>query len=290
MGDCYLPVPVRSDFYFLIVDDEFPHRIKGGGESDDKETVIKELMRVRGIGPSMANELYDGGIRSISDIVRTKTIPKSIRICAKYVDDLDQPITLRLANSFLNWLEMILLEASFKDPFVNLWTDTQLVGAHRRGSDSTHDIDVLVTYTDDPPKEILGKDINISKKIVKGIHKALKKCKFFIAKLSKGEVSYECLMRIGEYVRAIDIYLAPETEVGASLLRRTGPDKFVIAIQSYAKSKGYKLNQHGLYERKSMVKVASLTEESIFKVLSLDYIPPDRRENEDVIKSLYENK
>lgn len=72
----------------------------------------------------------------------------------------------------------------------------------------------------------------------------------------------------------IDIMITNKHSWGAALLHFTGSQVFNIKMRSLAKSKGWKLNESGLFQDS---KVVSKTEEQIFSALGLKYIPPRMR-------------
>jgi len=110
-----------------------------------REEAIADLMRIRGVGEKMAEKLYKKGFRSPLDVSKAAGgVPTGVRLCARYVDDLEKEISLDTARAFVAWLEVELLRASTKSPLLKTIRDVLIVGAHRRGSSSTHDIDILI--------------------------------------------------------------------------------------------------------------------------------------------------
>ena len=59
------------------------------------------------------------------------------------------------------------------------------------------------------------------------------------------------------------------------LLYATGSKQFNKNMRGIAKSKGFKLNQHGLY--KGSKKIICKTEEDIFEHLGMQYLEPHQR-------------
>ena len=59
----------------------------------------------------------------------------------------------------------------------------------------------------------------------------------------------------------------------------TGPAMYNIHKRRLAKTKGYKLNEYGLYKRDTNEKVAGETEHSIYEALGWNYKEPTEREN-----------
>jgi hypothetical protein len=74
----------------------------------------------------------------------------------------------------------------------------------------------------------------------------------------------------------VTVFRAAKAELGAMILHTTGSDKFSVRMRAIAKSKGYKLNQYGLWMGRR--KLAGKTEESIFSFLKTDYVPPQARD------------
>jgi len=73
----------------------------------------------------------------------------------------------------------------------------------------------------------------------------------------------------------VDIYFATEDNFGAMLLFLTGPSGYNIGMRRLAISKGYKLNQYGLFTGDRCL--ASKTEEEIYKALGKLWKSPELR-------------
>jgi DNA polymerase (family 10) len=80
-----------------------------------------------------------------------------------------------------------------------------------------------------------------------------------------------------------DLRIVPEKSFGAALQYFTGSKDYNIKLREIAIKKGYKLNEYGLFERKTGKMVAGETEKEIFKILGVKYIEPEKRiSSEDV--------
>lgn len=78
-----------------------------------------------------------------------------------------------------------------------------------------------------------------------------------------------------------DLLDARPTNFGSLLLCRTGSREFNIWLIEHAKRMGLKWNpHHGVFRSTGNRSdcLASATEEDIFRILDLDFIPPERRE------------
>lgn len=88
----------------------------------------------------------------------------------------------------------------------------------------------------------------------------------------------------------IDFFFVPDEEAwGAALLYRTGPDISNIAMRKKAKNKGWKLNEHGLFDETGKL-IASKTEEEIYKALDMRYLTPEERQKEFIKEAAMEHK
>ena len=129
----------------------------------------------------------------------------------------------------------------------------QLVGSIRRGEQNPIDIDLLVI----PKKN--GKQ-NIEE---------------FLSKKGK-------LIRHGEKVVSyniegvqIEVYFTTSDSWGAGLLTYTGSSGHNIGLRMYAKKKGLKLNQYGLFKEEK--KIAGRTEKEIYSALGKEFKKPEER-------------
>jgi DNA polymerase (family 10) len=77
--------------------------------------------------------------------------------------------------------------------------------------------------------------------------------------------------------RPVNIFITNEDSYGACLYQSTGPAMYNVHKRRLAKSKGFKLNEYGLFNRETNEKVAGHTEESIFETLGWSYKEPTER-------------
>jgi len=75
----------------------------------------------------------------------------------------------------------------------------------------------------------------------------------------------------------VDVRIVPEKSYGAALNYFTGSKDHNVALREMALKKGYKLNEYGLF--RGSRQIAGKSEQEIYKVLGLDYIEPEMREN-----------
>ncbi|MFH1423863.1 MAG: DNA polymerase/3'-5' exonuclease PolX [Candidatus Nealsonbacteria bacterium] len=86
----------------------------------------------------------------------------------------------------------------------------------------------------------------------------------------------------------MDIRVVPKKSYGAALQYFTGSKEHNIATRIIAMKKGLKLSEYGLFRGPKMI--ASVTEEDVYKILGMPWIPPEMRENRGEIEAALENK
>ena len=80
-----------------------------------------------------------------------------------------------------------------------------------------------------------------------------------------------------------DMLVVPKESFGSALQYFTGNKEHGIALRKIAISKGLRLNEWGIYDKKNKM-VAGSTEEGIYNILGLEWIPPEIRENSGEIE------
>jgi len=136
-----------------------------------------------------------------------------------------------------------------------------IAGSIRQGKEMVGDVDIVI-IPKDPVDEFISK---IKEKIEfeYGGHKKL----------------------FGMYKdRPVNIFITNEDSYGACLYQSTGPAMYNVHKRRLAKSKGFKLNEYGLFNRETNEKVAGHTEESIFEALGSPYREPTDRKAPTWIK------
>lgn len=143
-------------------------------------------------------------------------------------------------------------------------------GSLRRRKDNIGDIDILAAHS--KINEIMEAFTSLS-----GVKKIL----------AKGETKSAILT--GKNLQ-VDLRVVPEESYGAALQYFTGSKDHNIALRKLAESLGYKVNEYGVFSTKDNQKAAGDTEESVYKVLGLQFIPPEIRETGKEIELARKNK
>ncbi|BDZ71123.1 DNA polymerase/3'-5' exonuclease PolX [Methanobacterium petrolearium] len=144
----------------------------------------------------------------------------------------------------------------------------EIAGSIRRRKETVGDIDIL-TVTDHPDEvmDFFAHMDLVDEVIVKGHSKST--------------------VRLYNGMDA-DIRVFKEEDFGSALLYFTGSRELNIQLRKIAISNKMKLNEYGVFQGDE--RLASRTEKDVFKVLGLDYIPPELRENTGEIEAAQEGK
>ncbi|MDO8487868.1 MAG: DNA polymerase/3'-5' exonuclease PolX [bacterium] len=243
------------------------------------ETILKkfpeamfELMEVPGIGPKNALKLSKalGITRAHGAIAKLEKAVKSGKIApiagfggesqAKIGQGVKEyqgrskrlllPVATAIADAVIEWMQKI--------PQVKR-IDT--LGSLRRQASTVGDIDLTVAT--DKPELVIDHFVKYPKKtriIEAGDHSA-------------------SLILPNDY--QVDLMVQPVAAYGALLQHFTGSKFHNIKLREYAIKKGYSLSEYGIKVKGKTIQFAD--EQSFYKFLDLDWIPPELREGENEI-------
>lgn len=241
---------------------------------EERQTAIKQLMRVPGIGPAVAAQLYDAkGIRTLDDLRAIgPTLTHHQQVGLKYLDELE----LRVPRSEVAEIEGIVRrEAAAVDPRFRV----EAAGSYRRGLPESGDIDILATH---PDYANVRQGKEGTDKLVDGLVSRLTQAGLVTDVVALGPVQFMGIVQLpGKPHRHLDIKLLPTESFPAALLHFTGSGSFNIQTREYAKERGFLLNEYGLYrldeEGRKGEPVPAKAEEDIFAALGLPYKTPAER-------------
>ena len=137
------------------------------------------------------------------------------------------------------------------------------VGSFRRMKETVGDIDYLVLA--DAPEIVMDYFASmpeVNEVIGKGLSKTF-------VKLNNGMDA--------------DLLVVPKESFGSALHYFTGSKEHDVALRKIAISKGLRLNEWGVYDKNNRM-VAGHTEEEVYDILGLEWIPPEMRENNGEIE------
>jgi DNA polymerase/3'-5' exonuclease PolX len=228
---------------------------------------IEELESIIGVGEVTAMEWYRAGIYTIKQLreavgIGKVTLTRLQSIGLLYYDDLIQRIP---RNEVTEIGEIVMALVRQKWPQVT----AEIVGSYRRGAPDSGDVDMIcgLRVFDPSFTEYIREHLS------------------HIATISIGDSRLSFLFKLrNNPVRQIDILHVPDAEYPASLLYFTGSWEFNERMRSYAKTKGFRLNQRGIFRILSRGVIDSnpipvTSERDIFNVIGWPYVEPSRRIN-----------
>lgn len=221
--------------------------------------IVKKFMKIWGVGPVKARDLYSKGYREIDEIPISE-LDNSQRIGRKYIDELNKKIPRGEIMEFEKKLKDIIKGIDERYKFC-------ICGSYRRGLPFSGDIDVLITF----PEE--GKETDHISVIVS----ALQKENILTDTLALGKKKYMGVGLINHTHRRIDIRYIEPSSWGAGVLYFTGSKQFNIDMRNQVKAKGYLLNEWGIWDEKTGKYIPAENEKDIFKILKIKYVPLDQR-------------
>ena len=149
----------------------------------------------------------------------------------------------------------------------------ELAGSIRRRKETIGDIDIVVCVPRKNRKKIVNKIIKMDQ----------------VGKiLASGETKVSFLLQQGH--TQVDIRLVNEEEYGAALFYFTGSKEHHINLRTWAKAKGWKLNEYGAFDIKTGKRLAGRTEDELYSLFGMQYVPPELREDQGEIEMARKHK
>lgn len=253
----HIPLSPDSRIYEKVLEFITTGKIEGVPDTAPTKPIVQELQHIYGIGPVKARELVNKhGITTMNKMsMNLDLLNDKQRIGFKYWEtDL-----LRIPRQ-----EIVQHEALYRQ----IYKHFTITGSYRRGSPTSGDIDILLTH---PQNNAKCFQQFIDSLIDRG---------YFIDTLAYGSKKYMGYASIPQGVpRHIDVIYCSPVEYPFALLYFTGCGEFNIKMREYAKTKGYRLNEKGLFDIATDKKVAHpfVDEKSIFDFLGIAYVEPELR-------------
>jgi DNA polymerase (family 10) len=236
---------------------------------------LMELLEIEGIGPATLRTLHDqlkvntsdellqaikaGRLGHLKGFAQRK---KENLLRVLKVDEVKQRMPLRQAQA----LGAVVLEAIHKIPGIQ---QAALAGSLRRKKETVGDLDIILTADRKQWKKIMNSIIRMPE---------------VVRVLAAGETKVSILY--GEQQVQVDIRLVRPDEWGSALLYFTGSKEHNIILRTIARQKGWKVNEYGVFEVKSGKRLAGRTEEEIYALFGLPYIPPEKRVGKNELQAI----
>jgi len=231
---------------------------------------LEALTAIEGIGPKMIKALYEKlGVKTLADLEKAAKIhkvQKLPRFGPKVEENILTGIEFAKGSHGRFLLGFILplvrkIEKRLKD--LDFISEAVAAGSVRRMKETVGDIDILVVS--DKPANVM--DYFCSMPEVEKV-------------LAKGETKSSVRLDLG---LDADVRVVPKESFGAALQYFTGNKDHNIVLRRLAQDKHLKLNEYGVFRGKKQV--AGKTEEDVYKILGLQWMEPELRENTGEIEA-----
>lgn len=251
-------------------------------ETDEKVRTISLFGEVWGIGPATALKFYEKGHRTLEDLKNEDSLTHSQKLGLKYFDD----IKTRIPRHEVQEMELLLQKTGEE---ILTGVDILCGGSYRRGKASCGDLDIVITHPD-------GKS---HKGFLTRYVKRLKDMKFLREDLIFSTHSEEgtdsgvdtyfglCTYPGRELRHRIDFKVYPRDIYAFGLVAWTGNDVLNRRLRLLAESKGYRLDDTGLFPatqasggKRGARASASLrfdNEKEVFDFLGFPWLEPHER-------------
>lgn len=229
---------------------------------------LLELMDVPGVGPKTLRVAYDRlGVRTREDFLRVLRDGSLARLPGfgpKKVENI-----LRGMELWRSAQERIPLPEAFpmaEDVVEHLREEKSLLnvsvaGSLRRMKETIGDIDILVSA---------------ERGNWRRIHEHFVRYPEVAKILAKGETKSSVVLKSG---RQVDLRTVEPLNWGAALQYFTGSKEHNIRIRDIAKEKGLKVNEYGVFRADTGERLGGQTEEEVYELVGMEWIPPELREN-----------
>lgn len=235
------------------------------------ETLI-DMLAIPGLGPKTVSLLYRGhNIRDIDSLeklarehrlsglpgIKDKTeagIIKGIEMVRRFAARHPLGKVLPLANELR---EHIYASAPVEKLVI--------AGSLRRWKETIRDIDIIATSKD--PDTVM---------------KVFTRMPYVNRIITKGPTKSSVVLKDGIQV---DIRVVEEESFGSALAYFTGSKEHNIRLRELASKAGLKINEYGIFRENDNRKLGGKSEEDIYNVLGLQYVPPELREDTGEIEA-----
>jgi DNA polymerase (family 10) len=224
---------------------------------------VLALMRIPGMGPKKAAMLHkELGINDL-DMLREACLAHKVRELKGFGEKSEEMIlkgleTAAVVGRRLYWatadvFAQALLAHLRQCPTVR---HIEVAGSYRRGKETIGDLDVLVDSSD--------------------VHQVMDCFGAFEGTaevLARGDTKMSIRLDRGLQV---DLRVVPEQSFGAALQYFTGSKQHNVVLRGRAKALGLKVNEWGVFRGAEYL--GGRTEEEVYRLLGLPWIPPELRE------------
>lgn len=240
---------------------------------------LMELMDITGFGPATLKTLYDEfHINDKESLITTLTKGKLRKLKGfgnKKIENMQRSLKLLKEPQRLPFKEAEIIADEMlaeirKFPGV---LRAEVAGSLRRKKETIGDIDIIILAEIKNRKKIVTRFITLPQ---------------ILKVLAKGTTKASAILKYKNV--QVDIRLVHANEYGSAMLYFTGSKEHTIKLRIIAKNKGYKINEYGLFDLPTGKRLAGETEEEMYHLLNLKYIPPEQRVDEGEMENAFLKK
>ncbi|HEX6294530.1 MAG TPA: helix-hairpin-helix domain-containing protein, partial [Nitrososphaeraceae archaeon] len=234
---------------------------------------INQFFGLEGIGPKTIKTLYDNlGIKNISDVEKA-ALEGKIRNVPGFSEKKEELILKRIqffrkggGRRLIGEVYPLVRRIEERLSGNSGVKQAVVVGSFRRMKETIGDIDYLVSVISEKDGDnIIDYFVNMPE-----------------VKEVSGRGPSKAFVKLNNGIDA-DLLVVPEESFGAAMQYFTGSKEHGIAMRKIAISKGLRLNEWGVFDKQNQ-RVAGESEEGVYQVLGLEWIPPEMRENRGEIE------
>lgn len=222
------------------------------------------MMRIPGVGPKRAKQVYDSLGISTLDKLETAARAGKLRELRGLGPTIEARILQGITEQRAHAGRHPLAEAeAYVTPLVEHLrrvpglTEIEVAGSFRRRRETIGDVDVLVAA--EKPEAVAESFISYPQ--VKEV-------------TARGDTRSAVVLRSGLQV---DLRVVPERSFGAALHYFTGSKPHNIAIRTLGVRRKLKINEYGVF--RGTKSIGGRTEEEVFSSVGLPWVPPELRED-----------
>ena len=233
---------------------------------------LLELLRIPEVGPKTVKLLHEQlGIGSIAELeaaaeagklreirgLGEKTevnILKGIRQVRRFAERFPLAVVYPMATRIVELL-------AERAPVEKIYP----AGSLRRRRDTVRDLDLLVTAND--PEQVM--EVFVKLPIVREV-------------TMRGPTKTSVIAEEGLQV---DLRVVAPEEFGAALLYFTGSKEHNVKLREMAVKRKLRINEYGLFEVETNKRLGGKTEEEMYRLMKLPWIPPEMREDQGEIEA-----
>jgi DNA polymerase (family X) len=234
---------------------------------------VREMIVIPALGPNRALRLHAelgiGSVAELTEAVRAGRLrdlkgfgPKSEERILRGIELLGQAGERVLLSTGLEIAEEMVTALREAPGCVRC----TYAGSARRMRETVGDIDILATVQESDTRARTTEPLMAAFVALPGVAEVA----------ARGDTKTTVRTRRGLQV---DLRVVPEDSWGAALQYFTGSQAHNVRVREIAVRRGLRLSEYGLFGVESGERIASRTEEEVYRALGLDWIPPTLRED-----------